>query len=146
MKKIVKFIPLMLVALILPLLWSCKDDKEEPVNSENLPQSAKTFLATYYPGEYVISALKDKNDYDVTLSNGHIIEFNSNGVWEDVSAPYGLTVPTGFYPSAIDTYVAENGNGFGINEISRERHGYDVDLVSGVEYRFDTEGRFIGLD
>lgn len=37
-------------------------------------------------------------------------------------------------------------NGTGINEISKEPVGYDVELVSGVELIFDTDGGFIGYD
>ena len=69
-----------------------------------------------------------------------------SGEWTDVDAPLNEELPTGFYPEAIDTYLLANMDGAGINEISKERYGYDVELVTGTDLRFDSEGKFIRYD
>lgn len=144
MKKFLKFIPFLLVAVMAMGFWSCDDDDDKVVTE--IPAAAKTFLATYYPSvEYM--AFKDHNDYDVTLANGHKVEFSSTGEWKDVDAPAGQTVPSGFYPSAIDSYLNDNMDGAGINEISKEKNGnYEVDLVDGRDLVFDQQGMFVRFD
>lgn len=147
MKKLLKFIPLVLVALFATALWGCsKDDDDEPAALTELPATAKTFLSTYYPSvEY--KAYKDDNGYDVVLLNGQKVDFDSKGDWYEVKASIpGQTIPTGFYPAAIDTYISENYSGAGICEISKELYGFDVELVQNIELKFDASGNFISVD
>lgn len=146
MKKFLRFMPLMLVALLSVALFSCSDD-DEPVAPSNLPEQAKTFLAAYYPNVEIVSVVKDNNEYDVILANGHSVDFDKAGLWQEVSAPMGQTVPKGFYPAAIDAYVDALGAPVvGINDITRIKGGYEVDLVNGLELFFNTEGAFVGYD
>lgn len=146
MKKFVKFIPMLLVAVIgCMMLWSC-DDKDEPISDNALPSQAKTFIQQYFPSATIVSANKDKDEYEVVLSEGTRIDFNKSGEWTDVNAAIGKTIPSGFYPEEIDTYVAANFEGIGINEISKEKRGYDVELVTGTDLLFNYDGAFIGFD
>lgn len=134
----------MLVAVFSTMLFSCSDD-DEPVAPSDLPQQAKTFLASYYPDVDIVSVIKDDNEYDVILANGHSIDFDKSGLWQDVSAPMGQTVPKGFYPAAIDAYVDGLGAPVsGINDISRISGGFEVELSNGLELFFNAEGAFIG--
>ncbi len=145
MKKILKLLPILLLGVMAISLAAC-DDKDDPVAESQLPATAKAFLNTYYPGIEISTATKDKNEYDVILANGHSVEFDKAGEWKDVDAPVGQTVPVGFYPAAIDTYLSTNNPGDGINEISRDKSGYEVDLVSGVEAVFNSDGIFLHYD
>lgn len=146
MKKLLKFLPFLLVALMATTFWSCSDDDDnKTVSNAELPEPAKTFLDTYYPSITYITK-KDKNEFDVYLNNGHTVDFNAAGQWQDVDAPAGQTIPYGFYPVGIDTYIGENLSGAGINEISVEPYGYDVELVTGVDLRFGPDGTFLGYD
>lgn len=140
MKKLFTFIALFIIAVQGVSLAACSDDHEEPVMADQLPQAAKTFLATYYPSVNIMSSVKDKNDYDVILANGHSVDFNKAGEWKEVDAPHGQTVPSGFYPATIDAYVADLTGQGGINEISRVSGGYKVELVSGTDLKFNAEG------
>lgn len=146
MKKLLKFLPLMLAAVMGVALMSCSD-KEEFVDADALPQTAKSFLLQYYPGTEVISTTKDKDEYSVILKNGTQIDFDKKGDWTGVDSPIGVVVPTGFYPAAIDAYIAEKfPEQGGINDISKEKRGYDVELVGGTELVFNYDGQFIGID
>lgn len=146
MKKFLKFLPVLLAGILAISLWSCSDDKDEPVSYNELPAAAKTFLTTYYPSVNTVSVAKDKDDYDVVLANGHKVDFNKQGEWQDVDAPMGQTIPTGFYPAAIDDYVANMADNAGINEISKERNGYEVETLTGQELHFSSDGSFLGYD
>lgn len=136
---------MLLVAVLSIALWSCSDD-DEPVPVTKLPSSAQTFLNTYFDNVDIISVTKDKDDYEVLLSNGYSVEFNTSGEWTDVDAPVGKTVPAGFYPAAIDTYISSAYSGSGINEISRIDRGYEVELLNGTDLYFSADGTYIGID
>lgn len=145
MKKLYRILPMLLVAVLSIALWSCSDD-DEPVPITKLPSSSQTFLNTYFDNVDIISVTKDKDDYEVLLSNGYSVEFNTSGEWTDVDAPVGKTVPTGFYPAAIDTYISSAYSGSGINEISRIDRGYEVELLNGTDLYFSADGTYIGID
>lgn len=147
MKKLLKFLPLFLVALMAVTFWSCSDDDDlKPVANTELPAAAKTFLSDYYPS-IAYETKKDKNEYEVILENGQKVEFYKDGEWKDVDANKpGAVVPTGFYPTAIDTYVAEKHANEGIHEISKESYGYDVELTNNVDIEFTSTGDFIRYD
>ena len=136
---------MLLVAVLSIALWSCSDD-DEPVPITKLPSSSQTFLNTYFDNVDIISVTKDKDDYEVLLSNGYSVEFNTSGEWTDVDAPVGKTVPAAFYPAAIDTYISSAYSGSGINEISRIDRGYEVELLNGTDLYFSADGTYIGID
>lgn len=146
MNKFLKLLPLFFVAVFALGATSCSDDKDEPVSSAELPVKAKEFVSTYFPTATITLTTKDKDEYEVILSEGTRIDFNKAGEWKDVDAAAGKTIPSGFYPSAIDENVAEVSPEAGINEISKENYGYEVELLSGVEMRFDHNGAFISFD
>lgn len=146
MKKILKWLPLLLVTVVFGALAAACNGDDKVVGENELPASAKTFVSTYFASAKVATAYKDGNEYEVMLSNGVRIDFNRSGEWKDVDAPLNEALPTGFYPKAIDAYLLANMNGAGINEISKERYGYDVELVTGIDLRFDSEGRFLRYD
>ncbi|MDE6485730.1 MAG: PepSY-like domain-containing protein [Duncaniella sp.] len=145
MRRFLKFVPLLFAAVAAMALWSCSDD-DNFVPADELPVTARSFLSTYYPQAKVVTVEMDGGVYKAVLTNGHQVEFNSAGEWTDVEAPAGQTIPSGFYPADIDSYVAENFPGSGINEISVTMLGYDVDLVTGIELMFSPTGEFIGVD
>lgn len=94
----------------------------------------------------IMTTQREKDEYEVTLSDGTVIDFDKSGEWKDVDAAMGQSLPTGFYPAAIDNYIAANYAGAGINEISKERRGYDVELVTGQDLVFNAQGEFITID
>lgn len=147
MKKI--FSLLALTAVLVLTFTACSDD-DEKLNPNQLPESAVTFLNTYFPGDQIKSVEKDAEHdgayYDVVLHSGYEVEFDVSGAWVDVDAPAGKTVPSGIVPSAITEYVAENYAQDGINEISKEKYGYKIELLSGVDIKFDNNFVIIGVD
>lgn len=124
------------------------DDDEVPVVETQLPQNAKTFISQYYPDAKIASITRDTgdNEYNVLFTNGHDVTFNAAGEWVDVDAPMGQVIPDGIAPVAIVDYVSQNYSGTGINEISKEAYGYEVELTTGLDLEFNANGDFIRID
>ncbi|MDE7413336.1 MAG: PepSY-like domain-containing protein [Muribaculaceae bacterium] len=146
MKNFLRFLPLFLVGIFTFTLTSCSDDdSDEPLNPEDLPATAYNFISEYFPAERIISVATDDEDYEVTLSDATQIEFDKTGMWKEVDAPDFMTIPSGFYPEKIDSYIEANYAGDGINEISKDSNGYyNVELVSGRDMKFSLQGSYIG--
>lgn len=150
MKKIYLFLMLCVFGC---LAWSCSDDDDNDVtlSVSSLPAPAQQFISQFYPADKVARVTKEiknshlNSEYEVLFVSGQEVEFDAAGQWTDVDAPKGQTVPSGIVPS-IDEYVGLNYDGIGINEISREANGYEVELVNGIELLFDANGQFIGID
>ena len=144
MKKILKLLPILLIAVLGISLASCSDN-DEPISSRDLPSISKDFIAEYFPSASIVSPQKDKDEYEVVLSDGTKIEFDKKGDWIEVDAVPGKALPTGFYPSEIDNYLSQNFDGEGINEITKVKRGYEVEITTGTEMIFAHDGSFIEI-
>ena len=146
MKKFVTGIALLSVVA----LSSCSDDSEKIIGIDDIPPTASSFISTYYPSASVTSVTSEgkgmDTDYDVYFADGSKIEFNYDGEWKSVDAPFGATIPAGRAPEAIAQYVAANYHDSGINEISRDRRGYEVELLNGIDLEFAPDCSFIRVD
>lgn len=146
MKKILYFA---LVSLMAVAVCACSDD-DEPINPLELPQTARNFLTQYFPTYEIRSVEKDgrhdNTEYTVTFVNGYEVEFDAAGEWTDVDAPRGLAIPDGIAPAPIAEYVTSYYPTDGINEISRDTRGYDVDLISGIEIEFTLTGDLVSIN
>lgn len=160
MKKTFRFISgflaLITVAFISLPLQSCDDDDDPHpdivVSTNDLPKDAQNFLNKFYNGVAVRSAERDFDthtgsyEYDVHLANGHEVTFSADGLWMDVDAPAGQTIPDGIVLVPINEYVLANYPGYGINDVSRIFNGYEVELTNGVDLIFDAGGQFMHVD
>ena len=155
MKKTFKFVMLFLSLLLVPVFYSCDDDddndfREEVISYEKLPSAAKSFVSEFYSGVDVKRVEKDYDHgvvlFEVKLSNGHEITFNSSGEWVEVDAPDRQSIPSGIAPLPIESYLNDNYQDYGINDITKTGYGYEVELTTGVDLRFDANGNFLGID
>ncbi|MCH5229036.1 MAG: PepSY-like domain-containing protein [Muribaculaceae bacterium] len=151
MKKFLQFIrPAIFIAILGLTFASCSDDKDEPIDFNQLPTISQNFIKTYFTNVEIVNIIyeKDKNnhEYEVDLENGFELTFNKEGDWTDVNAPNGQTIPDGIAPESIANYVSENYPDYGINEISKEKNGYDVELTNGLDLNFNLQGEFTGID
>lgn len=124
---------------------ACSDDDDwESIDFGQLPSQARGFLETYWGGLEISEMEKDGSGsgatYEVTMTNGVEIEFDGNGLWIDVDAPMGMSLPTAFINPGITNYVMLNYPTEGINEISREYYGFEVELTNDVDLYFDNMG------
>ncbi|MDR2913765.1 MAG: PepSY-like domain-containing protein [Tannerella sp.] len=129
-----------------------------PPVSTVLPEKAQTFLNTYFADDAVVSREKDNDgDYEVILASGIEIDFDSQGIWDNVdgkleNGQYKIlpeTFLTTELPAGIIAFIKTNYLNNEIVEVDKEFKnnvlvGYEVDLSSGVELDFDTNGNLTG--
>lgn len=148
--------PLLLLGSFSIVSCSDKDDEgvETVVPSTELPQAAQTFLNDYFNGYSIIKVVKDVTGgttiYEVDLQDGYEVDFNSAGLWVEVDAPDGKTIPNGIVPEVIQEYLNVNYSSYGVNEINRTGQGYNVGLVNmqggdSIDIQFSESGTVIGM-
>lgn len=134
------------------LLFNCqaKADQEQLITKEQLPQEAQSFLNTYF-SNVAVSYVKQETErsrksYDVVLANGTVVEFDAQGVWEDVDGNR-QAIPTAFIPAAILSEVSQRYPQQAIVKIEKTDRGrYEVEIISGIELIFGKDYKFISVD
>ena len=115
-----------------------------------LPAAARSTLAkNFKAGVNIVKidkTLSHVNDYEVILTDGTEVEFDSKGNWTNVEVGAKSSVPDGLVPQAIRSYVSKDQPKARIVGIERERRGYSVDLSNGIEMKFDQAGKFLRYD
>ena len=115
-----------------------------------LPTEARELIKNHF-AEASISYLKvDKNlfrveGYDVRLTDGTELDFNSKGQWTEIEAEKNA-VPASLIPDVIKKYMKQNYNGQHVKKIKHNRRGYELKLSNGLEVEFDNMGNFLRLD
>lgn len=115
-----------------------------------LPKPAQEFAAKAYPNAKVVgieieTSLAKPVEYDATLSDGGKIEFNASGEWTKIESKFS-GVPASLLPETAAAHVEGRYGGQKIKSVSKKRFGWEVDLLNGLELKFDTAGKFIGVD
>lgn len=147
MKKIV-FILTLIIGLGIGGTACAKDEYHHDANV--LPVAAKTVIAKNFKSEVsVVKVEKDwgrVSEYEVILTDGSEISFDRDGNWDKVEVNYTRSVPAGFIPKGISSFVRQNQPNTRIIGIDKERRGYDIELSNGVEMKFDKNGNFLRYD
>lgn len=143
-----KIIALLTVAL-LTVSVACARDRVSR-NVSDLPVGAQTMLTKYFPKTplshiKIDSGFLSGNEYDVVLTDGTQIEFDSKGNWKEIDCGAN-SVPAALILKPISDYVRANFKGQKIVQIQVERTHYDVELSSGLDLKFDRAGRFQRID
>ena len=153
MKK--KYLSLLLLGFLLigitTTITSCSDKDDEItylISLNELPIDAQTFLNDYFPTVKASTVEKQSIGkvvmYKVNLDSGFEILFNSEGVWQEIEAPQGKSIPTGIVPQEIEEYVAKQYPDYGINEVNKTGNGYNVEINGGVRLTFNAAGECTG--
>ena len=94
-----------------------------------------------------LSDAYESTKYEVVLMDGTEIDFDSKGNWEEVSAKKGQTVPVSIVPGfAVNYLKAHNFVNEGVTKVERDRKGYEIELSTGLSFKFDKKGKFIKAD
>lgn len=115
-----------------------------------LPTEARELIETHFPNAAISYLKVDKNifrieGYDVRLSDGTELDFNSKGQWSEIEAGRN-NVPASLVPDVINRYMKKNYNGQHVKKIKHNRRGYELKLSNGLEVEFDNMGNFLRLD
>jgi len=125
---------------------SCKDSI---ITADRLPDAAGSFINEYFAENTISYIKKDRGlaniSYEVVLQDGTEIEFDKSGNWDSIDCKRNA-VPAGLVPDAISEYVQVNFPGQLIVKIDREAFGYEIELSSDLELKFDKNGKMLEID
>ncbi|MBP5521592.1 MAG: PepSY-like domain-containing protein [Bacteroidales bacterium] len=146
MKSFLRIFVALAAMLTSSTLVSCKDVIITP---DKLPAAAQSFIKEYFPETAISYAKKDveltKTSYEVTLQDGTEIDFDSKGEWDKVDCKRAA-VPASLVPAVIAEYVETSFPGQVIVKIDKERYGYEIELASDLELKFDKNGKLLSID
>mgnify|MGYP003457057439 CR=1 FL=1 len=142
MKKILIFA----AAFLFTAAIVAADDR--PIDVNRLPDAAKAFLNTHFPGEQILYATKDDDllypDYNVTLGNGVFLEFYNNGALELIGS--GTGVSTEFIPVQIVEFVKVRYPDAYFIEYKLDKKHYEVKLSNRIELKFNKNFNLLEID
>ncbi len=122
---------------------------ERPITVSELPASARQFIQTHFGSAQVSYATVDgklfDKEYKVVFADGRKVEFAKNGEWKEVEAGRA-DFPMSVLPQAIRSYLHEHYPDAAVEQIDRDRYGYEVKLRNGLELEFDKNGRLYKID
>lgn len=123
--------------------------EDRPVSYDELPAEAKSFIENNFANDEVSHIILDRDiisvDYNVSLTSGTKLEFNSHGEWKEVDTRNGI-VPNAIVPQAIAEYVKKNYPNREIREISRNHYHTEVTLTGGLELTFNKNYNVVDVD
>ena len=141
---------LMLILAVVIVAFSTSARNNYSHNAADLPNSAQTILKNNFKAG--VSHIKIEKDfgkikeYDVVLTDGTEVTFDSHGNWKDIEVRQNASVPSSLVPKAISEYIKLNQKKVKITGIEKNRSGYEVELSNGVEIKFNSEGQFLRYD
>lgn len=135
-----------LFMLVFSLLLFAQD---QSISYNKLPKISQQFISTYFGNKNVSVVLLDdhyiKKEYEVILVNGTKIEFKGDGTWKEVKSKR-KNIPTGFMPTKIVSYVHKSFPNTGIRKIEKKNFSYKVELINGIDLKFDSKGNFLKFE
>lgn len=125
-------------------------DNDKPVQVNQLPAKAQTFLQTYFKDVKVALATQEtelfSKSYDVVFNTGDKVEFNKSGEWTEVRCRQ-TGVPAPIIPAPIAEYVKTNYPDAQILQIERDDRGeYEIKLSNRWEITFNKQMQVIDID
>lgn len=126
------------IALLLGVSVSIAQSKAD------LPTEVTNYVDKHFSGQNIDKIDIDKNDkdemYEVKLSDGTELDFDSNGEVVEIDAK------NGFYADALPVAIAQKvKDKYGKSKIvdfEKEDDGYEIEFEDGTEAEFDTAGNY----
>ena len=110
---------------------------------ESLPQNARDFITSNFPGVTVPFAKADFLEYEVRLMDGSEIEFGKDGELKKMDMEDSI-IPSAVYaelPEGIGSYLESTFPGIPAEKLERTIFGsYKIELVNDVELKFNSKG------
>lgn len=150
MKKITMLLVALFMFAVATPTWSYTTlDYDRPIEFNELPAAAQTFVKEYFAKDKVSYVMIDEGlvfkEYKIIFESGAKVEFTGDGKWKDVECRYDA-VPKGIVPDKIANYVKKHYPSSKITEINRERHEWDIKLSGGLELTFNRSFKLVDID
>lgn len=142
----------LLIALAaIMMAFTCNARDQYSHDPAVLPQAARTIIDTHFPKLQISHIKIDKHTfeadtYDVVLTDGTEIEFDSKGKLEEIDCGRMGRVPSALIAKPIVDYVSRTYPAAHIIKYDVKRHGYEVELNTGLELVFNQSGAFLRID
>ena len=124
-------------------------DSNKVIQVSQLPKDAQSFITTNLSSAKVALVTSEtegvSKSYKVIFDNGNSVTFNSKGQWTDVDCE-GSEVPVAVVPAQIMKYVKATYPSCRIEEIEKDRRGYEVKLSNKLELSFDKKLNIVDID
>ncbi len=139
MKNAIKKI-ICLAAVAMGISMTASADTERAIDFSQLPNKAQQTVSSNF-GDKKVALVKVEEDflsksYDVYFTDGTKIEFDGSGQWTEIDCD-DLIVPSALIPEGILAKVKELYPDAAVNEIEREKRGYEVKLSNRMKLKFD---------
>lgn len=145
MKKVL----FLLVTLLTMSVSTLRADDDKPIQLNQMPQAAQTFIKNHFKHAKVALAKMDdgflSKSYEVIFTNGTKVEFDKKGAWNEVACK-NESVPSAVIPAAIRTNISESYPDATVVKIEREGLGYEVKLSTGVELNYNSKLQLVDVD
>ena len=126
-----------------------KADNDKPIEMNQLPAKAQTFITTYFKDQKVALITQETGlfykSYDVVFASGEKLEFDKSGDWTEVKCKTG-EVPAAIIPEAILKYVKANYPDAKVLEIEHDSEGYEIKLSNRLEIKFNNKFQVVDID
>ena len=132
MKKII-------FTLVVSLFAFAAFAQDMPIQPNQLPANAQSFISSTFSGATIVAAQKDRDEFEAALNNGTKITFALNGEWDSIES-YSV-LPAGILPAAVE--AAANAQGGNIVKIDKDFGYYEVKLQNNVELKIDLNGKIL---
>ena len=149
MKAFNKFltIPATLAISVMIAFTACAGN-DRPAQLTDLPNAAQAFVKKHFTAEKPVLVTIDKevtgNTYEVNFSSGNSVDFDRRGEWKEVECR--PEVPAAIVPAQILKLVQNNYPEAKIIKIDRDKPGYEVELSTRIELKFDKNCNLIEID
>lgn len=129
-------------------LWvaGCTKAKQYTTDVNALPAVAQKTVADHYSAQKVAQIKIESDEYEITFTDGTMLEFNRSGAIKEVDPAPGDTVPSSLLPAAINDYLRANYSGQKVIKYDSGHKDDEVKVSSGIELKFDKQGKFLRID
>lgn len=128
--------------LIASSLFATAQDKQKV---KKLPAEATTFLDANFKGIQIQEMHKEKEGtsfkYEVKLTNGAEIEFNSRGRWIELESKT-VSLPTTMLQNTVGAYIQKTYPNAKVTEVKKGIRFNFVEINDETMLQFDIEGKF----
>ncbi len=146
-----KTLSLIIAACAAAVLTACGSKDTVTTDASTLPQAARQTISQYFPNAKVALVKVEKenfgsDEYEVTLNNGARLDFRADGTMDKISAAPGDSIPSAAVPADLRNFINENFIDPIFVNYELDKNHQEVGLASGLELKFDLNGKFIGYD
>ncbi len=142
MKRIFTLIAIAIVSLSVAKAY------DKPVNFNQLPAAAQSFIKANYPDEKISYSTVDDDfirpDYTVMFANGTKVQFNHDGSLEKIESRAG--VPMGLIPVQISEYVKLHYPEAVITGYETGKKFFEIELSNRLEMKFNKNYNLVEID